>query len=284
METLMSGDAIDLTDYDWIVVNSSGGKDSQTALRVIIKAANWQSVDRSRIVVNHQCLGAQEWPGTLELVRRQAAHYGLRVEVASYRDKDGAAPTLLDYVRKRGKWPSSKQRFCTSEFKRGPGGRVLTKLAQELRWTDEHDKVQQIKDVKILSVFGFRAEESAARAKRQRFSLNTRHSTNTRQVWDYLPIHDWTEEQVWQDIRESNVPYHPIYDQGMKRLSCTYCIFAPRNALLTAAYLRPDMLQEYVDLEREIGHDFQHGKPIRLIQEAMLAGEKPKEDQDKWNM
>jgi 3'-phosphoadenosine 5'-phosphosulfate sulfotransferase (PAPS reductase)/FAD synthetase len=263
----------DLACYDWIVVNSSGGKDSQTALEGIVRAADRQSVDRSRIVVNHQCLGAQEWPGTLDLVRRQAAHYGLRVEVASYRDKDGAAPTLLDYVRKRGKWPSSKQRFCTSEFKRGPGGRVLTKLAREVQGP-----------CKILSVFGFRAEESAARAKRQRFSLNTRHSTNTRQVWDYLPIHDWTEEQVWQDIKTSGVPYHTVYDQGMKRLSCTYCIFAPRNALLTAAYLRPDMLQEYVDLEREIGHDFQHNKPIRLIQEAMLAGEKPKEDTEKWRM
>ena len=264
---------IDLTTYDWIVVNSSGGKDSQTALRVIVKMAQQQGVPRSRIVVNHQCLGAQEWPGTLELVHRQAAHYGLRVEVATYRDKDGAAPTLLDYVRKRKKWPSSKQRWCTSEFKRGPGGRVLTKLAQELKGC-----------CTILSVFGFRAEESAARAKREPFVLNARHSTNMRKVWDYLPIHDWTEEQVWQDIRESNVPHHPVYDQGMGRLSCSFCIFAPRNALLTAAYLRPDMLQEYVDLEKEIGHDFQHNKPIRLIQEAMLAGEKPRKDTEKWSM
>jgi len=269
-----------LSFYDRICVNSSGGKDSQTALRTIMRMVDQQGYDPTRVVLSHQCLGHLEWPGTLDLVKLHARIYGLRLEVESYRDKEKRHLTLLDYVRKRRMWPSSTERFCTSEFKRGASGRVLTRLGNE--------SIKRMNDpspARILNVFGFRAEESSARAKRKPYSLNTRFTTLGRQVFDYLPIHTWTEEQVWQDIHESGVPYHEVYDQGMGRLSCTFCIFAPRNALLTAAWLRPDLLQEYVDLETEIGHDFQHKKPLRDIQAAMLAGERPVQNKDeKWNM
>jgi len=269
-----------LSFYDRVVVCSSGGKDSQTALRFIMAMAGQQGYDHSKIIVSHQCLGRMEWPGTLNLVKLQAKIYGLRVEVESYRDKAKQHLTLLDYVRKRRMWPSSTNRCCTSEFKRGASGRVLTRLGNEVI-----KKPDDLTPARILNIFGFRAEESSAGAKRKPYSLNTRFTTLGRQVFDYLPIHTWTEEQVWEDIHASGVPHHWAYDEGMQRLSCTYCIFAPRNALLTAAWLRPDLLQEYVDLETEIGHDFQHKKPLRDIQAAMLAGERPVQNKaEKWSM
>lgn len=267
----------DLSQFDWIVVNSSGGKDSQTALREILHQCLLQDYPRSKVVVSHQCLGKYEWPGTLDLVRLQCAIYGVRLVVTSYRDKHGTASSLLDYVRARGKWPSSDTRFCTSEFKRGPGGRVLTQLAKELA-------VPRAGVARILNVFGFRADESPARAKRLVFVKNVRHSSSTKEVWDFLPIHHWTEQEVWDDILQSCVPYHPAYDSGMQRLSCVFCIFAPYNALLNAAWLQPDLLMEYVDTELSTGHDFQHNKPLRAVHAAMLRGEVPGQDTDIWKM
>src|SRR5690606_4360748 len=115
------------------------------------------------IVVSHQCLGEMEWPGTLALVQEHAAAFSLRLEVSRYRDRDGREFSLLDYVRKRGKWPSSTQRYCTSEFKRGPGGRIIVRLAREAPG-------------RILNVYGIRADESPARAKKSAFSRNARFS------------------------------------------------------------------------------------------------------------
>lgn len=66
-----------LTTVRWIIINSSGGKDSQTALRQVVVAADAAGVPRDRLVVSHQCLGEMEWPGTLDLVQHQAACYGL---------------------------------------------------------------------------------------------------------------------------------------------------------------------------------------------------------------
>ena len=37
------------------------------------------------------------------------------------------------------------------------------------------------------------------------------------------PIIDWTDNEVWEFIREYNVPYCKLYDEGFKRLGCIGC-------------------------------------------------------------
>lgn len=260
-----------LDAFRWIVINSSGGKDSQTALNVVYHAAKAQGIPMDRLVVSHQCLGPMEWPGTLELARTQAERYGLRFEVAAYRNKAKQNLTLLDYVRTRRKWPDSQNRFCTSEFKRGPGGRVLVKLAREAPGD-------------ILNVYGFRAEESPARAKKPVWNVNQRFSTQNRLVIDWLPIHDWTEKQVWENIHASGVPSHPAYQLGMPRLSCVFCIFAPKAALMIAGKANPELLDQYVAVEDEIHHTFRKDLRLRDIRSAIQSNEPIPTVNGAWNM
>ena len=47
---------------------------------------------------------------------------------------------------------------------------------------------------------GLRAQESSARAKKAPFERNVRLSNSKRTVDNWLPIHDWTEAQVWDLI------------------------------------------------------------------------------------
>ena len=44
------------------------------------------------------------------------------------------------------------------------------------------------------------------------------------------PIIDWTDEEVWEFIREYNVPYCELYDKGHKRLGCIGCPMSTRQA------------------------------------------------------
>lgn len=37
------------------------------------------------------------------------------------------------------------------------------------------------------------------------------------------PIYDWTTEEVWEFIKEYNIPYCELYDKGYKRLGCVGC-------------------------------------------------------------
>lgn len=243
-----------------ILVSTSGGKDSQTALREVVGMCNNLGIPRKRIVAVHADLGRVEWEGTKELAEEQARHYGLRFEVVAREGREVKRDSksyqagerygdLLEDIRRRGKFPDNKNRFCTADQKRGPIMRLVTQL---------HRKFKAVSGMqfRLVNCMGMRAEESPARAKLVPWQRNERASTKTREVFDWLPIHDWTAAQVWADIRASGVRHHSAYDLGMPRLSCAFCIFANRAALTLAGKHNKRLLEQYVEVEEEIGFTF----------------------------
>lgn len=262
---------MDLAPYDVILVSSSGGKDSQAMLTHVVHLADQQGIERSRIVVVHADLGRVEWAGTVELVRVQAACYGLRVEVVR-RSED-----LIDQIRTRHKtlrakgdtttpaWPSSAARYCTSDQKTGQVAKLMTRMATAYRASGGRGPIR------ILSCLGFRAQESAARAKRPALGVDPQ-TNGRRQVTRWLPIFDWSVEQVWATIHRSGLPYHPAYDAGMPRLSCCFCVLAGRRDLVLAARLNPELAREYLALEEEVGHTFRLDLSMAtIVADALVA-------------
>lgn len=262
----------ELSKFSWVVVNSSGGKDSQVALELTVEACKDQGFPLERVIVSHQDLGSSEWPETGALVEKQAGRHGLETITSRYRDKHGKEKSLLEYAADRGKWPSGKNRWCTSEYKRGPGNRTLTAISK--RETGP-----------ILQVFGFRAEESPSRARKECMGCNLRASTLKKPVTDWLPAHTWTETQVWDKIKETGSPHHYSYDLGMARHSCQFCIFAPKAALMIAGMANPESLYIHCDLETNMGYTFQIDLSLNQIRDAIQKGETPeKNGQAGWKM
>ena len=37
------------------------------------------------------------------------------------------------------------------------------------------------------------------------------------------PLAEWTEDEVWDYVRERDVPYHSLYDKGYKSIGCAPC-------------------------------------------------------------
>ena len=252
---------MDLKKYDVIVVNTSGGKDSQVSLDVVHLMALQQGVQH-RIVAVHADLGRVEWAGTKELAQAQADHYNIRFEAIKRPQGD-----LLDHVESRGMWPSSTTRYCTSDHKRGQCAKVITMLTDEVR--ERHPG----KRVRILNIFGFRAEESPARAKVPVFQENKRLTNTKRIVHDWLPIRDMLETEVWASIKASGVPHHKAYDLGMPRLSCVFCVFAPKAALVIAGQNNPELLNEYVRIEAKIDHTFRKNMSMADVKAVVDSGE-----------
>lgn len=261
---------VNLPWYDIILVNSSAGKDSQAMLHKVVKAAVAAGV-KDRVVVAHCDLKRVEWRGTRELAQKQADAYGVRFEVVSRPQGD-----LLDHVRARGKWPSSTTRYCTSDHKRGQVSVLMTRLTNEMKGLG--------RPVRILNCLGLRAEESPARSKRLAFSLDRRATNGRRTVHTWLPLHSFTTSEVWSVIRESGVPHHPAYDLGLPRVSCVFCVLSPRKALVLAGKHNPELLAEYVAVEKEIGHSFRKELPIAEIKRAVDEGETTNGVIRDWNM
>lgn len=262
----------DLHSYHVVAISTSGGKDSQAMFDHVV--ALCRSVGyQGDIVAIHADLGDMEWEGTTDLVREQCAHYAVPLYVVSRPQGD-----LLTQVEQRGMWPSSKCRYCTSDHKRAQIWKVYTQLTEDRQTALEMSLSEMRNDpLRILECVGLRAEESPARSRKPVFEEKRKKiSCGIRQVDTWLPIHDWTEEQVWDTIHESKVPYHHAYDLGMPRLSCAFCIFAPESALLLAGKHNPQLLQRYVDVERRIGHTFGH--PSKKEQERYAAQQTALED------
>lgn len=240
----------DLTTYDAILINSSGGKDSQAMLDLMVERATAAGV-RDRLAVLHADLGRMEWPGTKELAILQAGMYGLPTTVVARKGGD-----LLAHIEQRGMFPDAARRYCTSDHKRGPILTAITALVRELNLG---------RQARILNCMGMRAQESKARAKKAPFTFDKRASNGRRHVDTYLPLHIWTVEQVWERIAASGVPFHPAYTAGMPRLSCCFCVLASTSALVRAAQLQPKLAADYAAVEVKIGHTFRQDLSMARI-------------------
>lgn len=250
---------IALADYDFVIVNTSSGKDSQTILRKVGAMVDKEGFPRERVIAAHADLGRMEWPGSKVLAEEQAKLYGFRFWALARPQGD-----LMSHILLRGKFPDSQNRYCTSDHKRDQIGKLFTEVVNSI-YAGER--------VRILNVMGMRAEESRARAKLKPFEVNARFTNSKRTVHNWLAIHEWQLPDVWRDIKGSGVPYHKAYDLGMPRLSCCFCIFAPPAALMLAGKHNPELLEEYAQAEKAMGHTFRKDFKIADVQTAIARGE-----------
>jgi 3'-phosphoadenosine 5'-phosphosulfate sulfotransferase (PAPS reductase)/FAD synthetase len=267
------------------VVWSSGGKDSEAALAETVRLHAEQGVPLDRVVVAHNDLGDDvEWAGTRDLAARQAAHFAL--PFITVRRADGLL--LIEHVERKGLWPDQKRRWCTSDHKRGPGLTALTALVRQITAGERWDR-----PVQLLQVYGFRAAESRGRAKKvaqplvysKQASSTATERMKLREVWDWYPLATWSDEQVWATIHAHGLPYHWAYARGMRRLSCTFCVMAGEEDLVTAARLQPLKAARYLRAEQRIGHRFKDDLSMAdIVRRAgwteqflrrLLAGEVP---------
>ncbi|WP_424216962.1 phosphoadenosine phosphosulfate reductase family protein (plasmid) [Streptomyces sp. BI20] len=268
---------------DYVVVSSSGGKDSQAAASHV--AARHRTLGaRGQLVVVHADLGDAEWPGARELAERQAVLLGARFAVVR---ADGSLleRTVRRHERLRAKahaeaarqgadpnaatvapaWPSARARWCTSDLKRGPIRKLFTALAGEAR------QAGITRPVRILSCIGQRAAESSARARLAPVQADTGASSGRKTVTIWRPIHSWSDADVWREIARSGLPYHRAYDWGMSRLSCRFCVLGCTSDLVLAARLAPEAAAEYATVEASVGATFRHRLSMGEVIERAAA-------------
>ncbi|WOB06492.1 phosphoadenosine phosphosulfate reductase family protein [Piscinibacter gummiphilus] len=225
------------------VANHSGGKDSQ-AMYLMLR----DLVPREQLVIVHADLGAVEWAGAVGHILATTA--GERFVTCQ------ARRNLLQMIDDRGMFPSPEMRQCTSDLKRGPIEKVIRGITRE----------RQALGIKewglVVNCMGMRAQESSGRKKLPVFKLSARNSKAGREWYDWLPIHGMLEDEVFATIAAAGQQPHIVYQLGMRRFSCVFCIMASEEDLKTAARLateRPELLNDphlyakYVSLERTTG-------------------------------
>lgn len=228
-------------------VSHSGGKDSQAMYNYIL---NDLKVPTEQIIVVHAHLGDIEWKGIADHIKENTAH---SLSVVQAVTKDGEKNDFLKMVRKRGMWPSPAYRQCTSDLKRGPVYKFIRRTMKQ-------------KGIKLgVNCTGMRAEESDARKAKKEWSLNKDLSKAGREVFEFLPIHDWLVEEVFDNIYANG--QKPFWAYGKRgelneRLSCVFCIMGSVNDHRHGIKQRPELFKELVQMEKDMGHTMFQGMTL----------------------
>lgn len=67
-------------------------------------------------------------------------------------------------------------------------------------------------------ITGQRRAQSVTRA-----ALDVQEDDTTHNMVKFNPLADWSEEDVWQYIRDHQVPYNALHDQGYPSIGCAPC-------------------------------------------------------------
>ena len=117
-------------------------------------------------------------------------------------------------------WREVEQRYGTT-IERFVGAAV-----EEGAWETKPDLYLAIAKVEPLNralldldawITGIRREQSPTRADAPKLGWDEKH-----ELWKANPLADWSEEQVWAYIKERNLPYNKLHDQGYASIGDTH--------------------------------------------------------------
>lgn len=247
-------------DGDHNIISISGGKDSTALLLLAIErqAENMQAVFADT---------GHEHPQTYDYVRylEQATGVPIRwvradftadiarkAEFVATKWREQGVPEekvlaalavlkptgnpFLDLCIWKGRFPSTRARFCSEELKHVP---ILEQVQLPLLEAGDD----------VISWQGVRADESLARRDLpENEAKRTYPSGGT--LWNYRPILKWTAADAFAMHRKHGIKHNPLYEQGMGRVGCMPCIHARKDELLEISKRFPEEIQRVSEWER----------------------------------
>lgn len=233
-----------------VIVAYSGGKDSQASLIWSIKEYGVKNVTAVF------CDTGWENPITYNHINETTKALGVELIIVKSKTYDG----LVDMAKKKGRFPSTKRRFCTEELKTKP------MIDFVLEQTDN-----------LIIVQGIRAQESHSRSQMKKQctffkyykepynSKGKKFTYRKKDVFKWLesysddiirPVFEWSGQETIDYIIANGQEPNPLYRQGFKRVGCFPCIMCTHSDVKQIMERYPEKMEEIVELEKEIGSSF----------------------------
>jgi phosphoadenosine phosphosulfate reductase len=180
---------------------------------------------------------------------------GIKTNIHYSKDKDGNPITMWNLIPKKKMPPTRLQRYCCAVLKEtGTPNRICA--------------------------LGVRGEESSNRKGRDLFAIrksskgdfqyySLEHSQEVHKeameindpLWDCTlidtmrhhkdtivnPIYEWTDEDIWDFIRQENIKTNPLYEKGYHRVGCVGCPLATYKQKLKEFSDYPQYKKAYIN-------------------------------------
>ena len=134
-----------------------------------------------------------------------------------------------------------------------------------------------LKEYKVCdrAIQGIRRSESRNRAERYKEPEMCRVYSAKEKVKVYLPILEWTDQDVAEFIKERNIKCHPLYYRGgqfdvTKRLGCIGCPLQSRKKRIQEFRDNPKMLKAWIRAGQKyfLSDKYQKGKSYFKFKDA----------------
>lgn len=245
------------------VISISGGKDS-TAMWLLALERETQNLQVVFADVGHEHPKTYEYIEYLEKhlgsVKRIKPDFTERIEKkritvqTKWRDEgvsesviDDALSVLkptgipmLDLALWKGRFPSTKARFCTQELKVRP---MFEQIYEPVITSGDQ----------MISWQGVRAQESSARAKL------TKWEDTPEGFSIYRPLLDWDVYDVFKMHENYGIDPNPLYKEGMNRVGCMPCINSNKQEMYEIARRYPEEIDRLREWEALVSKANKHG-------------------------
>ena len=125
-------------------------------------------------------------------------------------------------------WRATEQRYgITIEAVSGPSLGYQAAANGEQLWETNPNLCCAIRKVEPLTrklatvdawIVGIRRDQSPTRAHAQKIAWD-----ESFEIWKAAPLADWSDDAVWDYIREHDLPTNALHAQGYSSIGCTYC-------------------------------------------------------------
>ncbi|WLQ15388.1 phosphoadenosine phosphosulfate reductase family protein [Hahella aquimaris] len=154
---------------------------------------------------------------------------------------------FLDLCIWKGRFPSTRARFCSQELKHVPVDEYINKLRKEHGYQ------------RVVHWQGVRRDESRARANLDEWELNFGDIESGAGFWTYRPLLDWKAEDCFAMHTKYGIKWNPLYEQGMGRVGCMPCIHAGKRELFEISRRFPHVPQTIDAWEKRVSSASKRG-------------------------
>lgn len=256
-----------------IIVQFSGGKDSLASLLWTINESGYKKENIEAVF----CDTGWEHEATYNHIKDITDKLDVNLITLKSKKYDG----MVDLAKKKGRFPSTKARFCTEELKTKP---MIDYILDECK-------------CHVIIIQGIRKDESHSRSLmekqctyfkyydqpygKDKNGKNKFHTYRKKEVLEFRskwlddvirPVFDWSGNEVMNYILEAGLKPNPLYYQGAKRVGCYPCIMCSQKEIKGMIENNPDYIDRLKESEIEVGRtffapDYIPKRSMRLIDE-----------------
>jgi len=224
-----------------LIINFSGGKDSQCVLALVRELTD-------NFVCFYMSSGI-EFPEAIDFVRKTCRELGVKLIISYPSDYKGDFFQRLAHFHDLGRgtgFPWTRATWCSRDLKLRPQRNVLRRL---------YGRNMMFKLVAV------RRHESKRREKIYKSNICIVRDPEQKEAYMVYPILDWTDDDVKVYLKQKSiiVPPNPLYEKyGVS--GCYWCPFYQASIYRKILRCHPNLYDRWIEWERRLGKPCVNGQ------------------------